>query len=423
MVRATDQSNRLTLLATAVLLGISSLSFAQEPSRQDPAFKIICFPGPPAAENRVEHYARIRRANFNLVLPSYQYDDQQQLRMLDHCQATGLRGVVNVKGLAPPVAEGSPPSNWKQLAAAAIDRFSRHPALYGYMIRDEPSARIFPQLGRVAREFERLDPQHDVCVNLFPIYASSEQLGVDDYEVYLQKYLTTVRPPALCYDHYPFMKRTGDRKDFFQNLEIARRVCLQHDTPLWIVVLSGWWEHFRTPTDAELRWQAYGALAYGIQGISYFTYSPAKEGYASVVDYSGTPQSMYESIKQLNRELSVLGTRLASMHSVGVYHAGVEIPEGCRPLPSDSWLTVDGQPPLAIGLFQNDEGKKSALVMNRSTQHAETAALHFSLPTTAVSLFDAATGRAQELELRDHSCCVKIPAGTGVLLSLGEPPP
>lgn len=116
---------RFALVAGAVVLlfpGTGLTLEARTMTKPNPAFLIICFPGPPGSDNRVEHYQRIRRANFNLVLPSYRYDDEQQKQMLDHCHATGLRGVVNVKRLAPPVAEGPPPSNWKELVQSAAER-------------------------------------------------------------------------------------------------------------------------------------------------------------------------------------------------------------------------------------------------------------------------------------------------------------
>ncbi len=406
-------------VATAILFACTGpASENKAKAEKCPSFAIICFPGPPASDIKVEHYETIRRANFNLVLPSFRYDDEQQLQMLDHCQSTGLRGVVNVKRLAPPTADGPAPANWKELVQSAVDRFAKHPALYGYMIRDEPNAEVFSQLGRVAAEFRQADPVHDICVNLFPIYASSEQLGTASYEQYLDEFLGTVKPPALCYDHYPFMRHGEDRQDYFHNLEVARRACLKHRTPLWIVVLSSWWQHFRTPTDAELRWQAYGALAYGIQGIAYFTYWPAKDDYAAIVDYGGAPQPLYESMRRLNQELAVLGTQLAKMRSVDVYHVGHDIPAGCQPLPKDSWLGISGRPPLAIGLFKSEDGGKYVLLMNRNCDRAETAMLRFPSDTTAVSLADSTTGNFKELVLQGDKCRIAIPAGTGHLLAL-----
>ncbi len=415
------QLRHASLIAVALLLLFAGADFTLQAStaaESEPEFVIICFPGPPATDNRVEHYQKIRQANFNLVLPSYRYDDEQQLQMLDHCRSAGLRGVVNVKRLAPPLAKGPPPSNWKELAKSAVERFAQHAALYGYMVRDEPNARLFPQLGRVADEFRRVDPDHDICINLFPIYASSEQLGVASYETYLDEFLSTVKPPALCYDHYPFMRHGDDRRDYFENLEVARRVCLKHETPLWIVVLSSWWQHFRTPTDAELRWQAYGALAYGIQGISYFTYWPAKEGYPAVVDYVGEPQPLYESIRRLNGELAVLGPRLAALRSVAVYHTGPEIPEGCRRLPDDSWLSVAGNPPLAIGLFESEDADRHVLLMNRDCEQAETVTLKFPPSVSAVVLTESTSGGSRQLSFPANECQVTLPPGTGQLLSL-----
>ena len=408
------------MLFAASVIGVAHAQAGEADASgvQDPPFAIICFPGPPASDNRVEHYEAIRRSNFNLVLPSYRYDDEQQLQMLDHCRSTGLRGVVNVKHLAPPLAEGPPPPNWQELIQSAAERFAKHPALYGYMVRDEPNAVVFPQLASVAREFERVDPAHDICINLFPIYASTEQLGTASYEQYLDEFLSTVKPSALCYDHYPFLRHGKDRDDYFQNLEVARRACLKYKTPLWIVVLSGWWEHFRPPTDAELRWQAYGALAYGIQGISYFTYWPVKDDYAAVVDYKGNPQPLYESIRSLNSELMVLGTRLATMRSVAVYHVGENLPTGCQRLSDDSWLCVRGNPPLAIGLFEGEQGSKFVLVVNRNCNSVESVTLRFPTLVGSVALVNPTSGRLETLNLQENEHRVTLPAGTGQLLRL-----
>ena len=63
---------REAVAAATILLLIAGMCLAGEAAargEQDPPFAIICFPGPPASDNRVEHYEAIRRANSNLVLP------------------------------------------------------------------------------------------------------------------------------------------------------------------------------------------------------------------------------------------------------------------------------------------------------------------------------------------------------------------
>ena len=77
---------RVSLVSGAIVLLFAGTELRLEArtiSEAASEFVIICFPGPPASDNRAVHYERIREANFNLVLPSYRYDDDQQLQMLD----------------------------------------------------------------------------------------------------------------------------------------------------------------------------------------------------------------------------------------------------------------------------------------------------------------------------------------------------
>jgi len=102
----------------------------------------------------------------------------------------------------------------------------------------------------------------------------------------------------------------------------------------------------------------------------------------------------------------------------GVYHVGQENPVGCQQLPDDSWLAAPGNPPLAIGLFEDTGGSTHVLVMNRNSMRAETATLRFPPNVTAVSRTESTTGKVEELRLHGHTCRVTIPAGSGLLLSM-----
>ena len=57
----------------------------------------------------------------------------------------------------------------------------RHPALYSYFITDEPSAPAFAGLGKLVAYLRQRDPDHLAYINLFPTYASNEQLGTPEF--------------------------------------------------------------------------------------------------------------------------------------------------------------------------------------------------------------------------------------------------
>ena len=60
---------------------------------------------------------------------------------------------------------------------ALIERVRKQPALYSYFIVDEPSAAVFPALGRLVAHLRARDPAHLANINLLPTYADNAQLG------------------------------------------------------------------------------------------------------------------------------------------------------------------------------------------------------------------------------------------------------
>jgi hypothetical protein len=404
------------LFAVAAPTAITAAESGGDSERE--LFPIICLLGPPVGENVLEHWQLAKQANFTVAVPSYQYDDDDHLKMLDHCQKVGLKGVVHVKNLAPPEAKDSPPVGWQSLVHSAVDRYADHPALYGYMIRDEPGADLFPQLGRATAKFQDLDLKHPVCINLFPVHATEAQLQTKSYVEYLDRYMLTVKPPFLCYDHYPFLLNNKDRPDFFLNLELVRTAGMKHDTPIWTVVLSGWGTLFRKPTPAELRWQVYGAMAYGVRGLVYFAYWPTNDSYAAVVDYQGRPQPIYETLCGLNENVLRLGTALQDATSTGVFHTGESLPQGCTGLPQQGALIDAPQSlPLVIGLFQHKSGNRSVMIVNRDYRNSVKVPVRITNDAFHVRV--VATSEKSQAQVRGtRNVDLTLTAGGATLLSL-----
>jgi len=158
---------------------------------------------------------------------------------------------------------------------ALIERVRSHPALYSYFLRDEPSAGDFPALGRLVEYLRQRDPMHLAYINLFPTYATNEQLGtkgdvVTAYREHLRLYLEIVKPDLISYDHYQF-RANSDGDQYFLNLSLIREFALASKLPfLNIVQACSWTPSMRVPNGDELRYLVYTTLAYGAQGISYY---------------------------------------------------------------------------------------------------------------------------------------------------------
>jgi hypothetical protein len=142
----------------------------------------------------------------------------------------------------------------------------------------------------------------------------------------------------LSFDYYPVMK---DRlsKSWYENLEQFSSESKKANKPFWAFALTTNYDdgHLTPQTLASMRLQVYSDLAYGAQGIQYFTYwSATSVNHASSEDQRGAPISaagkrsvVYDRIKQMSEEIKTLSGVFLGAKMVWVRHAGLGmIPTG-----------------------------------------------------------------------------------------------
>ena len=230
-----------------------------------------------------------------------------------------------------------------------VAQIRTHPAHYGYYITDEPSAAAFPELGAIVARLRNVDPDHVAYINLFPSYASNEQLGTNGYQEHLSQYMSVVQPSLLAYDHYSFFNG-ADGPDYFKNLAIISHTARQANIPFMNTVqASAWFSSWRVPNEHELRFLNYTTLAYGGQGISYWAYNPQNPNTGGLApDSSGVPTSVYTALSSIHPRFVAIAEQVQPFNLVGAYHLG-DLPWGfgtsdgsspLRPLPDDSPFTI-----------------------------------------------------------------------------------
>ena len=346
---------------------------------------------------------------------------------LDVAQRHGLRAQLTDGLLAPAALDDA---KQREQLEALITRLRSHPALYAYFIADEPGAAQFPALGRLVSFLRERDPAHLAYINLFPTYASNEQLGnkgdtVTAYRVHLRQFVENVKPGLLSYDHYQFAV-AGDNGQYFLNLSLIRRAALEAGLPFLNIVQAATWDpSMRVPTGDELRYLLSTTLAYGGQGISYYIYSCAghKGGIAAA---DGTPTPLYHALKTLNREFVAVARELQPLRSLGVFHAGMR-PPGAEPLPAEAGFAFDPAFPAVsyqaparvtgalLGCFgpasQTDASASHAMVVNLDYKSELTLGLR---GPGLLELFDATTG--QWVPGGTARVTLRLPGGAGKLV-------
>lgn len=299
---------------------------------------------------------------------------------------------------------------------ALVKRVGNHPAVYGYYLRDEPSAHAYEGLGRWAAAFAKAAPKALPYINLFPNYASPAQMAVPTYDQYLEDFVQKVKPRFISYDHYALMDDGTLRHGYFQNLEAVRKAALRHNLPFWNIVLANAHFHYAEPSDGGLRFQAYTTLAYGARGISYFTYfAPHVGNYRlAPIDQFGNKTVTWEMLRNVNLQIQKLGPTYIQLKSVNVFHHP-NVPEGCVGLDTSRFLAEVTGGDLLVGEFEGPEGRPYVMVVNKDLHRSTPFGVRFK-EAGPIMMVSAYTGQAQGWGGEQSW----LAPGQGMLLFLGR---
>ena len=133
---------------------------------------------------------------------------------------------------------------------------------------------------------------------------------------------------------------SGIKTEWYKNLEIMRTVCMRHNLPFWTFALAT--PHttsitYPTPTIEQLRLQLYTGLAYGSQGLQYFTfwcpprYDRAFDYHEAPISDEGVRTHVYELTRTVNREIQNRAFVFLDGTVEAVNHLGEPLPEGTHP--------------------------------------------------------------------------------------------
>lgn len=305
----------------------------------------------PAEEINIERYRELKESGITVTF-SFFKNISEAIASLDMAQKVGLKVIVQCPEL-------------KNDPEKTVKRLMKHPALAGYFLLDEPSKAEFAELAEWAKRIQAIDNKHYCYLNLLPMYAEGWQFETriqqdtlsTTYEDYLTTFIKEVPMPFISYDFYCIV---GDqlRPDYFQNLEIMARETQKAGKDFWAFALtsgSSWPVNFPPPTLAELRFQMYSILAYGAQGVQYFTYwtpSPAENNFwdfhEGPIGLDGKRTVTYDRMKAMNEEVKSLSGVFYGSKVVSVSHVGKFTPIG-----TDRMVKL---PPGILALETNDSG-------------------------------------------------------------------
>ena len=307
--------------------------------------------------------------------------------------------------------------NWQNLPAEDQIRksiaelkqqFGSNPAVLGFYLSDEPRTPVMPAIGRVSALLREAMPDKLPYVNLFP-YRGGMNLGwYTDYTTYVRNLVEVIRQPFISFDNYS-LSYGQMHDDFFNNLEVVRRVGLETKTPFWSCVLSTAHFGYMEPSNATFNLQAYCTMAYGGRGIQYFTYfTPERGNYRmGPIDQFGIKTPTWDAMRRINFQIHALAPTLIKLRSTGVYHYPDAPVEGKRLAASSlvDWIGMEKdedhfeRPSVAarflVGEFQDEQGRAWLMIVNKDLVYSFRFDMHFKRPVKTITRINPYSGREE----------------------------
>ncbi|MBO6160012.1 MAG: beta-galactosidase [Bacteroidales bacterium] len=310
----------------------------------------------PAEHLSVERFQELKEAGFNINFSHIgSFDDA--VKSLDCAQQAGVKVMFTCRELF------TDPEN-------TVKKVMDHPALFGYFLRDEPVNKDFPDLAAWADRIKAVDPDHVIYLNLNPNYAPEEYLG-SPYREHVHKFIEEVRLPLVSFDFYP-VTESGIRERWWENLEDISQESAAAGLPFWAFALSTAHKPYPIPTMASLRLQFYTDLAYGAQGLQYFTYWNPVPGtwdfHDAPIDLDGNRTPVYDMVKAMNAELQTRAGIFVGAKVLQVRHTGETVPPGVTPLTDlpEPLTTLDTHGKGAVVSVLENGGVRYLMLVNRS---------------------------------------------------------
>lgn len=286
---------------------------------------IIAWYGVRASEATVERFKELKEAGFTINFSEYP-DQETVASALDAALKAGVQLII-----ACPELKSEPEKT--------VRRFMNHPAVAGYFLRDEPTARDFAELGAWAKRIQSVDNKKFCYLNLFPTGGAEhiKALGVDSYREYVARFNSEVPMPFLSFDHYPVIGDNILKDEWYENLEEFSDEAQKAGKDFWAFTLTTKHGPYPVPTLASLRLQLYSDLVYGAQGLQYFTYwTPAGDSFFDYqhgpIGLDGKRTEVYDLVKLMNAEIKSIAGIFAGAKIGSIRHTGTSIPRGTKRL-------------------------------------------------------------------------------------------
>ena len=385
------------------------------------------------------------------------FEDSDLYEYMEMAEKMGLKVVPSSKYLIEKVA-ASPNYNLNDEQKQHIDQMiadlSKYSSFKGLTLLDEPDAKLAKTFGAIQNYVWEKDPDFFFFTCMFPVYGRVSSFSnniTDDKEAAYTEYIEAYAKETgtFAYDHYPLyidpvLGTTLVQADYYQNFELVAQNAKKNKFDAGFVVQSTSWgapnaeftqRHARrTNTKADISYQVYSALAYGMKYINYYTYwehyTQGDSGYVydAMVMYpeqNGQPAvktDTYYAVQAMNQELKKFDHVFLKFDWEGTTAVTAEgqtksaLLSCVKDYSSPRIKSLKSTDEAIVGCLKDEKGYDGFMVVNATDPGknlSNTVTIEFKQATSAICYIN---GEEQKVELKNGVYTAELSAGQGIFI-------
>ncbi|MBN8853139.1 MAG: hypothetical protein BGO55_13605 [Sphingobacteriales bacterium 50-39] len=346
--------------------------------------------------------------------------------LLDACKKYGVKAILYDAKVAPQWDLAFKADEANIALREVIKKYDKHPAVFGYHLKDEPDGNQFKELGRSSGLVNKLAPGKWAYINLPP------GLGAWYDSSYVQLFVDQCKPKYISYDNYAIGE--GDRFGFswgyWANIWDIRSAALRNNIPFHTILLTAGHFGYRAPSFHDLSLQVYGALAYGAKGLGYYKFvgetlqvlhAPELGNWngAPLDEFHDVNPVPYYNLRKMNKRIQAMAPVLLKLKSTDVYHIGGDsIPQRNHGITDSSLIQgMESGVAFIVGEFTHVEnGGGWIMIVNKDLKASTFVRPKFSkkINTASIKILSQVTGKLVDWP----GIWFSLEPGQGVLLKV-----
>ena len=217
-------------------------------------------------------------------------DPRELLPYLDRAAELGLKLIINVWDLSYSTYVKKGAEEYEKKLRELHEIFKGHPALYGYVVGDEPtSAKYLDSTFQCIKVQKQMDPSLNPYINFSGPNTRAlgpEYFGGRTYAEWLKHVAEESGATEFCFDEYcQTINNVDGYSGFFKTAKFHVEAAESAGADMWACLLSSAHLAYNVPTEAQYRWQINVAAALGCRGVFWFRFYDRD----IAPDYYGSP--------------------------------------------------------------------------------------------------------------------------------------